>query len=681
MSVRLQKKVKRMSASPTRSHSPTPGGGGGHGSEVSNFTSASQVVRNLTNVLSAINTALPTPTTPHPLAYEQQQWSQNPVQTITDNDQLQFQNLAFSLNQIQLDAQSPPVIPGQYVETETSGPQSQSTTRPRSPPSSSRSTDAVYPEGYAASSPPSTAHPTSVARVHHAYTQPEEPAVLSPSTFRSGTESTRSYGPYRHRQFEDQTEPAQSPSTVRPPRPPLSHGHQNPYHYQEAYHHVVPGSPSSPSSPQSLHHQDGHPPGEGQLPQRTIEDVRLQVARSIAARMIRKAELVDGSKVGVIFTLNKSQDDGYLRIVAGEIRALLNTGYIPSPTTITSPGSQGQGGFLFAVATSSSAPSSSNRGTTRSGHSQSHYSYSVPSQSFMTGSGSRRRNSPPVKLIIVGSSPVFVHRAMLLTRSKFLGRTVENPGYDVRVQRPEYAHPTPAVIPGSTAVIPIMSATPRSITVPILEQTTITPEQALLWEVGVYGLGGSSYDEIALRDVVKKSVGNLMDPLVPPPGAVSVAQLLSHTRAKLERMTPDEAFGEVTQADEMAPPVFLVDIRSESQRREFGTIPGSIVIDRNELEWKLDPRSRGRLGPSAVVNRFDVTVILMSHDGNASSLAARSLQLIGLRSATDVVGGFLAWRAAGLPFNPWIPGDEREHQYEDSLSSATERAHAPVVGR
>jgi rhodanese-related sulfurtransferase len=668
-----------MSASSTRSHSP-PGRGGGHGSEVSNFTSASQVVRNLTNVLSAINTALPTPTTPHPLTHDQQ-WPRGPVQTTIDNDQLQLENLALSLNQIQLDAQSPPpVIPGQYIETETSGPQSQSTVRPRSPPSSSRSTDAVYPEGYAESSTPSTARPPSVALVHRVHTQPEEHVVLSPSTFRSETESIRSYGPYRHRQFEDQTEPAQSPSTIRPPRSPSNHGRQNPYHHQEVYHHVDPDSPSSPSFPQSPYHRGGHSPAEDQLPQRTIEDVRFQVACSIAARTIRKAELVDGSKVGVVFTLNKSQDDGFLRVVAGEIRALLNTGYIPSPTTLTSPGSQGPGGFLFAVATSSSAPSNSNRGTTRSGHSQSHYSYSVPSQSFMTGSGSRRRNSPPAKLVIVGSSPVFVHRAMLLTRSKFLGRTVENPEYDVRVQRPEYVRPTAAVIPRNTGVIPTMS-TPRSASVPIVEQTTITPEQALLWEVGVYGLGGSSYDEIALRDVVKKSVGNLMEPLVPPPGSLSVAQLLSHTRAKLERMTPDEAFGEATQADEMAPPVFLVDIRSESQRRDFGTIPGSIVIDRNELEWKLDPRSRGRLGPSAMVNRFDVRVILMSHDGNASSLAARSLHLIGLRSATDVVGGFLAWRAAGLPFNPWVSGDEREHQYEDTSSSATERVHAPVVGR
>ena len=263
----------------------------------------------------------------------------------------------------------------------------------------------------------------------------------------------------------------------------------------------------------------------------------------------------------------------------------------------------------------------------------------------------------------------------MLTRSKFLGRTVENVDRGVRTQGPEYVHPTVPVIPGSTGVIPAMSNTPRSFSMPIVEQTTITPEQALLWEVGVYGLGGSAYDELALRDIVKKSVSNLLEPLVPPPGSVSVAQLLSHTRAKLERMTPDEARNEATRTDEMAPPTFLIDIRSERQRREFGSIPGSIVIDRNELEWKLDPRSRGRLGPSAVVDRFDVRVILISHDGNASSLAARSLQLIGLTTATDVVGGFLAWKAAGMPFEPWIHGGEPV--YEDSLSSVTERVPGP----
>ena len=664
-----------MSASSGRSQSPP--GGGGQASELSNFTSASQVVRNLTNALSTINTALPTPTTPRPPAdHDDPQWPTSPVQTIIDNDQLQFQKLAHSLNQIQLDSQSPPpVIPGQYVESETSRLRSQSAHGPRSPPSS-RSTDAVYPEGYAEPSTPSAVRSPSLARVHRVYTQPEEQEVRSPSTFHSETVSPRSYGPYRHRQLEDQTEFIQSPSTVRPPISPPS---QTPYH-QEIYHHDEPGFPSPPASPQSLHYQNDHSLTEGLPPQRTIEDVRLQVARSIAARTIRKAELVDGSKVGVVFTLNKSQDDRFLRIVAGEIRALLNTGYTPSPTTATSPGSQGQGGFLFALTTSSNAPSSSNRGTTRSGHSQSHRSYSVPSQSFITGSGSRRRNSPPTKLVIVGSSPVFVHRAILLTRSKFLGRTVENVTEGERVQGPEYPHPTATIIPGHTGVIPTMSTTPRSIPVPMMEPTTITPEQELLWEVGIYGLGGSSYDELALTDVVKKSVANLMEPLVPPPGSMSVTQLLSHTRAKLERMTPDEAFDEVRSADEMAPPIFLVDIRSESQRREFGTIPGSIVIDRNELEWRLDPRSRGRFGPSAVVDRFDVRVILLSHDGNASSLAARSLHLIGLRSATDVIGGFLAWRAAGLPLDPFVPSGG--HAYEDSLSSATEMGHGPlIVGR
>ena len=653
-----------MSASPTRSHSPP--GGGGHGSELSNFTSASQVVRNLTNVLSTINTALPTPTKPNPPPNEEQEWPKSPVQNIIENDQLQFQKLALSLNQLQLDAQSPPpVIPDQYAEVKTEDSQSQSTAGPPSPYTTTPSTEAAYPEGYAGSSSPSTARPHSVARPHHIYTQPGEPMALSPSTFRSETESTPPYGPYLHRNLEDQPGPVQSPSTTRPPGAVPIHDYHNPYHHGD------PASPSSPYSPHSPHRPEGRSPTEAQLPQRTIEDVRVQVACSIAARAIRKAELVDGSKIGVVFTLSRSQDDQFLRIVANEIRSFLNTGYTPSPTTATSPGGQGQGGFLFALTTSANAPSNSNRGTTRSGHSQSYYSHSVPSQSHIT-SGSRRRNSPPTKLVIVGSSPVFVHRAIMLTRSKFLGRTVEYVDRDVRVQGPEYPPPTTPVIPRNTGVIPTMITTPRSFPVPIVEQTTITPEQALLWEVGVHGLGGSAYDELALRDVVKKSVSNLLEPLVPPPGTVSVSQLVSRTRAKLERMTPDEARNEVTRADEMAPPIFLIDIRSERQRREFGIIPGSIVIDRNELEWKLDPRSRGRLGPGAVVDRFDVRVILISHDGNASSLAARSLQLIGLTSATDVVGGFLAWRAANMPWEPWVSVVEHA-QYEDTVSSSTER--------
>jgi rhodanese-related sulfurtransferase len=93
----------------------------------------------------------------------------------------------------------------------------------------------------------------------------------------------------------------------------------------------------------------------------------------------------------------------------------------------------------------------------------------------------------------------------------------------------------------------------------------------------------------------------------------------------------------------------LVDTRPEWQRRADGEIPGALVIERNHLEWRLDPASDARI-PQAVDH--DVEVIVVCSEGYSSSLAAASLQDLGLHRATDLVGGFHAWRAAGLPVRP-----------------------------
>jgi rhodanese-related sulfurtransferase len=90
----------------------------------------------------------------------------------------------------------------------------------------------------------------------------------------------------------------------------------------------------------------------------------------------------------------------------------------------------------------------------------------------------------------------------------------------------------------------------------------------------------------------------------------------------------------------------LVDTRPEWQRREDGEIPGALVIERNHIEWRLDPTSDARI-PEAVDH--DVEVIVVCSEGYASSLAAASLQDLGLHRATDLIGGFRAWREAGLP--------------------------------
>ena len=105
-------------------------------------------------------------------------------------------------------------------------------------------------------------------------------------------------------------------------------------------------------------------------------------------------------------------------------------------------------------------------------------------------------------------------------------------------------------------------------------------------------------------------------------------------------MTPHEASARVAGG------ALLVDIRPAAQRAREGEVPGSLIVERNVLEWRFDPASDARL-PEAT--GYDVDVIIICSEGYTSSLAADALRSLGLHRATDVVGGFLAWAAAGLP--------------------------------
>lgn len=126
-------------------------------------------------------------------------------------------------------------------------------------------------------------------------------------------------------------------------------------------------------------------------------------------------------------------------------------------------------------------------------------------------------------------------------------------------------------------------------------------------------------------------------------------ELLEQARAGLHRLTPAEA-----RAGQQAG-ALLVDTRTEAQRRRQGELPGALVVDRTVLEWRLDPDGRWRVpeltGP-------DQLVIVVCRQGYSSSLAAASLQALGLPRATDVIGGVEAWLAAGLPTTG--PADVRE---------------------
>ncbi|MDD9379290.1 rhodanese-like domain-containing protein [Streptomyces sp. ZAF1911] len=93
----------------------------------------------------------------------------------------------------------------------------------------------------------------------------------------------------------------------------------------------------------------------------------------------------------------------------------------------------------------------------------------------------------------------------------------------------------------------------------------------------------------------------------------------------------------------------LVDIRYQALRERDGLIPGALVVERNELEWRLDPEGSHRL-PEAVDH--DVRIIVICNEGYASTLAAASLHALSLPNATDLTGGFQAWKTAGLPVVP-----------------------------
>jgi rhodanese-related sulfurtransferase len=123
----------------------------------------------------------------------------------------------------------------------------------------------------------------------------------------------------------------------------------------------------------------------------------------------------------------------------------------------------------------------------------------------------------------------------------------------------------------------------------------------------------------------------------------TVEQLLAAARAQLERLTPDQAHAAMREG------AHLVDIRSDSQRASDGVIPGARFVSRNVLEWRLDP---GCPHCDPFLAHVENPLVLICDEGYQSSLAAATVRRFGQRAVTDVVGGFQAWRAAGLPVQP-----------------------------
>lgn len=274
--------------------------------------------------------------------------------------------------------------------------------------------------------------------------------------------------------------------------------------------------------------------------QRTLNEVRDQIAQELAVRAISKAETVNGIVVGVVMTLSQTGGAGFVLLVSTAIKRILLLRQ-----------------HIFAIAT--------------------------------TGA--------PSQLVICGSSPELLQKATLLATSKFLGR---------------------------------------------IETELVDGDQ---WVANVKELGATSFDKLALWDVVRKSTWGPTEPSAPPPGSRGIDQILSDVRAKLQRVTPLQAYQEIKEPTNDIP-VLLIDIRYEAQREAEGIIIGSLKIERNVLEWRLDPRNDARL---PIADRYDLRVIIFCQEGYTSSLAAHALHEIGLLNATDVIGGFAAWKEAGLP--------------------------------
>src|SRR5450432_1614097 len=155
---------------------------------------------------------------------------------------------------------------------------------------------------------------------------------------------------------------------------------------------------------------------------------------------------------------------------------------------------------------------------------------------------------------------------------------------------------------------------------------------------GARGRGGA---DTALADATASAAELTSDHL--PVGAPGIDELVAEARSGLRRLRPEATLAALTDG------AALVDIRPLEQRIVEGEVPGAIIIGRNVLEWRLDPRSEARIPALA---RADARIIVMCSESYASSLAAATLRRIGLGEATDLEGGFQAWKAAGLPTRP-----------------------------
>lgn len=122
-------------------------------------------------------------------------------------------------------------------------------------------------------------------------------------------------------------------------------------------------------------------------------------------------------------------------------------------------------------------------------------------------------------------------------------------------------------------------------------------------------------------------------------GDIAINRMLESARRGLDRVQPEDLSAEVAAG------AWVIDTRPEANRRDEGELPGAIVVERIVLEWRLDPTSPWKLEGVEP----DTRAIIVCNEGYSSSLAAATLRELGLRRATDLVGGYRAWVASQSP--------------------------------
>ena len=151
----------------------------------------------------------------------------------------------------------------------------------------------------------------------------------------------------------------------------------------------------------------------------------------------------------------------------------------------------------------------------------------------------------------------------------------------------------------------------------------------------------------------------------------SIDTVLAEARARLQRLTPDDAWSVAQRLSGL-----IIDIRTPTDRVRDGVIPGSLHLPRTVLEWRVDPASP-RAHPA--VGGYERLLVLVCNEGYSSSLAAVALQEIGFENATDIIDGIRGWERARLPLLAPIPLEaglrDGDGPPEPRLDASTGSAH------